>query len=61
MAKHIATREEFERVARMYKTNKDACAALSMSSESFGRLCGELGIETPYGRKVRRKEETQRY
>ncbi|MBT4500336.1 MAG: hypothetical protein HOC74_21595 [Gemmatimonadetes bacterium] len=61
MAKHVATREELERVARMYKTNSDACAALSISFKRFAELCRQFDIETPYGRKQRRKRETQRY
>ena len=56
MAKHI-TREDVERVARIYKTNKDAGASLSINPRSFSRLCRQYGIETPYARKQRRRRE----
>ncbi|MBT4502052.1 MAG: hypothetical protein HOC74_30245 [Gemmatimonadetes bacterium] len=56
MAQKI-TREEAERVARIYKTNRDAAAALDIAPQSFGRLCRKFGIETPYDRRMRRKKE----
>lgn len=54
MTKHI-TREAVERVARIYKTNKDACAAMGICLKSFSRLCRQHGIETPYARKESRR------
>ena len=33
------TRADVERVARIYKSNQDAAAALGITSHSFGRLC----------------------
>ena len=48
------SRERVERVARIYASNKDASRALEISLGSFGRLCRQYGIETPYER--RRKE-----
>jgi len=46
-----------ERVARMYKNNKDAAQALGILSGTFSRLCREYGIETPYARKRRQQRE----
>lgn len=48
------SKERVERVARMYASNKDASRALGISMGSFGRLCRQYEIETPYER--RRKE-----
>jgi hypothetical protein len=53
MDKHI-TREQVERVARLYKSNQDACRALGIRLRSFGRLCRRYGAETPWTR--RRKQ-----
>ena len=47
-------RDRVERVARIYASNQDASRALGIAMRSFGRLCREYGIETPYGRKRRR-------
>jgi len=54
------TREEVERVARMYKSCKDAGAALGIAMGSFSRLCRKYGIETPHARKQRRRRELAR-
>ena len=54
------TREQIERVARIYKTNEDASQALGIAMRSFGRLCRKYGIETPYIRKRRRLSEARR-
>ena len=51
------TPKVLERAARVYKTNKDAGAALGMSMRGFARACRRYGIETPYAR--RRKEQSQ--
>ena len=56
MDKHI-TREDIERVARIYKTNQDAGAALGILPDSFARLCRKHGIESPYARRQRRRRE----
>ncbi|MFC1526073.1 hypothetical protein ACFL6X_04595 [Candidatus Latescibacterota bacterium] len=50
------TRDQVERVARMYRTNEDASRALGIQMRSFGRLCRRYGIETPWVRKRRRSE-----
>ncbi len=42
-----------ERVARMYKSNQEACAALGITLRSFGRLCRKYGVETPWVQKRR--------
>lgn len=54
------TRERLERVARMYKSNEDASQALGIKMRSFGRLCRNHGIETPYVRKCRLRREAAR-
>ena len=41
------------RVARMYKSNQDACSALGITLLSFGRLCWKFGVETPYAKRRR--------
>ena len=46
--------DQIVRVARMYKSNQDASRALGISTQAFGRLCREHGIETPYARRHRR-------
>ncbi len=54
------TREQTERVARIYKTNEDASQALGIAMRSFGRLCRKYGVETPYVRRRRRLSEARR-
>jgi len=54
------TREQIERVARIYKTNQDASQALGIAMRSFGRLCRRYGIETPYVRKRRGLQEVRK-
>jgi len=44
-------KERLERVARIYKSNKEASEALGMAPGSFGRACRRYGIETPYVRR----------
>ncbi len=39
-------RARIERVARIYKSNRDAGLALGVAPGSFGRLCRRFGIET---------------
>ena len=48
-------RTAVERVARIYHSNEDASRALGINLRTFGRLCREYGIETPYKRKLRRR------
>ena len=54
MAKGIS-REQIERVARIYNNNKDAGRALEIHPRSFHRLCRRYGIETPFERLRRRR------
>ena len=54
------TRDQIERVARIYKTNEDASQALGIAMRSFGRLCRKYGVETPYVRRRRRLSEARR-
>ena len=51
------TRDQIERVARIYKSNQDAGRALGINMRSFSRLCRRYGIETPYVRRRRRHRE----
>jgi hypothetical protein len=48
------TRDQVERVARIYKSNQDAGHALGIDPRSFARLCRRHGIQTPYGRRHQR-------
>ena len=50
-------RERIERVARIYASNQDASQALGIALRSFGRLCRQYGIETPYARRRRRLQD----
>ena len=49
------SRKRIERVARVYASNKEASQALGIAPGSFGRLCREYKIETPYARNRRRR------
>ena len=51
------TKEQVERVARIYKHNQDASKALGITMRSFGRLCRKYGIETPYSRRQQHLKE----
>ena len=42
--------EWIERAARMYNSNADASKALGIAGGTFGRLCRQYGIETPFAR-----------
>jgi hypothetical protein len=44
------SREALERVARIYKPNKEASQAIGLHPRSFARLCRQHGILTPYVR-----------
>lgn len=46
------SRERVERVARMYRTNQMASAALGIHLGTFSRLCRKYGIQTPHERKM---------
>ena len=46
--------EAVERVARVYKMNKEAGQALGIGAQYFARLRRRPGIETPYPRHGRR-------
>ena len=43
-------KEALERVARIYKSNKEASQAIRVHPRSFARMCREHGITTPYVR-----------
>ena len=47
-------KERIERCARIYNSNAEAARALGIAPASFGRLCRQHGIESPYARKARR-------
>ena len=46
--------EAVERVARVYKMNKEAGQALGIGAQYFAQLCLRHGIEPPYTRYGRR-------
>lgn len=50
-------KEQIERAARMYRTNRLASAALGIHLATFSRLCREYGISTPYEKRRRRSQE----
>ena len=45
--------EWIERAARVYNSNADASKALGIAGGTFGRLCRQYGIETPFARQRR--------
>ena len=49
-------RERIERAARIYASNQEASQALGIAAGTFGRLCRQYGIETPYARRRRRHQ-----
>jgi len=53
-------RERVERVARLYGSNQAACQALGIALRSFSRLCQRYGVETPYARQRRRRQECRK-
>lgn len=53
-------RKRLERVARIYASNQDASLALGINMRSFGRLCRQYDIETPYARRRRRLQECRK-
>ena len=46
-----------ERAARVYASNQEASRALGIAGGTFGRLCRLYGIETPFARQRRRREQ----
>ena len=51
------SREQIDRVARMYKCNGDACRALGITLRSFSRLCRKYDLESPFARRRRQVHE----
>ena len=51
------SREQIERVARIYKSNQDASRALGITIRSFSRLCRKYQVESPYDRRSRMLHE----
>jgi hypothetical protein len=51
------SRQQIERVARIYASNTDASLALGITMPTFGRLCRRYGVESPYARRRRRLRE----
>ena len=51
------SREDIERVARIYHSNKDTSKAMGITPGSFSRLCRKYGVETPHARARRRVRE----
>lgn len=52
---HKTPIDQVQRVARIYKSNKDASTALGITVQAFSRLCRQHGIETPYKRFTRQR------
>ena len=52
-------KEQIERAARMYRTNRLASAALGIHLATFSRLCREYGVSTPYDRRRQQPRETR--
>ena len=46
-----------ERAARVYASNQEASRALGIAGGTFGRLCRLYGIETPFARQRRRRQQ----
>ena len=46
-----------ERATRVYASNQEASRALGIAGGTFGRLCRLYGIETPFARQRRRREQ----
>ncbi|HJP33592.1 MAG TPA: hypothetical protein QGF95_23825 [Candidatus Latescibacteria bacterium] len=53
------TKEQVERVARMYHSVNDASRAMGITPRSFSRLCRKYDIDTPWARKRRLRQEAQ--
>ena len=51
------TREQIERVARIYRCNQDASRALGITIRSFSRLCRKYNVESPFARRRRHLHE----
>ncbi len=52
--------EWIERAARVYASNQDASRALGIAGGTFGRLCRQYGIETPFARSRRKRRVSRR-
>jgi len=50
------TKDAVERVARMYKSNKEASQAIGIHPGSFARLCRKHRILTPWMRQRQGRE-----
>lgn len=57
---HRFEKSEFERAARMYKTNTAAGEALGMSGAAFKKACDALEIEAPGDRTKRERKERKK-
>jgi len=54
------SKDQLERVCRMYKSNVDAGRAMGISSSSVGRLCKRMGVESPSARNRTTKPISER-
>ena len=50
-------KEWLERAARVYASNQEASRALGIANGTFGRLCRQYAIETPFARQRRRRDQ----
>jgi|TARA_B110000196_G_scaffold277007_1_gene255300 hypothetical protein len=51
MSNKSNSKEQVERVARMYHSVNDASRAMGITPRSFSRLCRKYEIDTPWQRK----------
>ena len=51
------TREQIERVMRVYRCNQDASQALGITIRSFSRFCRKYNVESPFARRRRHLHE----
>lgn len=52
-------KDQIERAARLYRSNKDASLALGITLQAFGRICRRYEVETPHARRRRRQNEAR--
>ena len=50
------TKEQLDRVCRIYGNNRDAARALGIAPQSLNRLCSLHKLATPYQRRQRRQQ-----
>ncbi|MEW6756414.1 MAG: hypothetical protein AB1505_36390 [Candidatus Latescibacterota bacterium] len=59
--RHVVPLDQVARVARLYGSNQEASRALGVTMRAFGRICRRHGIETPYARQRRHRQEARQH